>query len=381
LKDKHFALLIPWFMDGALAMVSVAVPLLALRYGATALMLGTIGWVPQLVRFPLCLTSGHLSEKLGRKAIIIPSAIAAIIGSIAISLARNNLQILIPYGIVIVSLGGFYPPLQARIGDVSRRGELTKNLSWFNMGWCIGGAACAMLAAALVAVSLQLVLYVAAAGALTATVLVVLWKARAHPPEELASELESQAVAAAPAYLLFVARMTHFSGFFGEGIVKVLFPKLARSLGWSEATTASVVAVNFIGVGVSMIVCATSPWWRGKVWPQIASQAVFVACGVGMMVTTSTIVASACFFGIGGALGVGYSAALYHGLSSRKNRGKNTGIHEAIVSAAGLASCLLGGWAADRYSLRAPYIMFSVLAAACLITTAVLALRRHEPAA
>lgn len=372
MNDRRYSLLIPWFMDAALSLVQTAVPLLALRLGASAILLGTIGWVAQAVRLPICFTSGRLSERVGRTRFIIPAALVIAAASIGLARSQSTTQVMVLYTVALACIGAFYPPLQALIGDVSRRGELTKNLGSFNIGWCIGGAVAAIGAWWLVAIGLAETLYVAAVGFVVTAVLVAFW----HRATSARTDQEEQAAAAAPqdtGPLLIIARAGLFTGFFGFAVIRMMFPKLGISLGWTESNVAMVVAWVVVGQAAGMLATSASPWWRGRLWPQVMAQVMMLVSGLVICVTSSAVVMGGAFFCAGAALSVAYTAALYHGLSARKAMGKNSGTHEALVAAGGISGCLLGGLVAQGISLRAPYALLAVLAVVCLAVTAMLA--------
>jgi MFS family permease len=355
--------------------MQTAVPFLALQCRATEIMLGRIGWVAEAVRLPICLTSGRLSEKTGRPKIIIPAACVVVLACIGLSQAPSYLHVIIFYTLGIAALGAFYPPLQALIGDVSKRGELTKNLGAFNIGWCVGGASAGLAAGWLIGLGFSVALYVAAASALAAGLLVVLWRTRpARAPRSAEENLvETQEH---PTSLLLVARMGHFTGFFAFAVIRILFPKLGLSFGWPKPEVAVVVAMLLVGQAGGILATSASPWWRGKFWPQMTAQGVMLGCAIVGAIASSPVLLGCAFFGIGAALGVAYTAALYHGLSDRKARGKNTGIHESLVAAGNISGCLLGSLVAQLISPRAPYILLACLAGTCLIATAALS-REH----
>lgn len=368
LKNRIYSLLIPLFMDGSLSLVQTAMPLLAVQLGASAVVLGSIGWISQAVRLPICFTSGHISEKIGRKTLIVPAAISIAIASFIFSKAYSITHVTILYAVIIASIGSFYPPLQAHIGDVSRRGQLTKNLGMFNIGWCVGGGVMAVVAARLIYIGIPTTFIVAAVGCAVAGLLVLFWKAdtagQDEPAEDVADQPEENTK------LLLIARLGHFTGFFGFATIRVLFPKVGIStLHWSEPEVAWAVAFLPIGQGVGMLLTTASPWWRGKLWPQIMAQGIMLVSGLIIAAASSRLFLTPAFFAVGFSLSIAYTAALYHGLAARKKRGKNTGIHEALVAAGGISGCLVGGLLADKISPQAPYIALSILATACLVVT------------
>ena len=371
-KDRFYSFLIPWFSDGAWALATTAAPLLALRFGADAMILGLMGFAAHATRVPLCLTLGRASDRVGRTRIAVPAICIAAAGMVGLGLSWGIVSVGVFYWLLAACAGAFYPPLQALVGDVSRRGQLRKNLGAFNLGWCTGGAVAALAAGWLVFISLPLVAYSGAGAALVAAGLIIAWRSR---PADHAEESPG----AFPDYsgsLLLIARMGHFTGFFGYSVIRNVFPKLGQDLGWSEPTIAKVVAIVLVGQAVGMVAAGFSSWWRGKLWPQLGAQGAMVVAGCGIAVVSSPVLLGSCFLAIGFALSVAYSGALYYSLSSRKDRGRNTGIHETLVSAGYTTGSLIGGFAAQFVAPRAPYLVLAFLAAACMVWTVSLT---HRP--
>lgn len=364
-------------MESGLALLTVAMPLLAVQFGASWMLLGTIGWVAQIVRTPVCFTAGPLSEKVGRAKLIIPAACICGASIAALSFARTNTHIIILYTIAMASIGAFYPSLQALIGDVSERGQLRKNIGMFNVGWCVGGATAALIGRWLVAIGLSKVFIIGGISSAFAAVLVLTWphKPAAHTPENQDTE---SATGEDYGPLLLISRMGHFTGFFGASVIRVLFPKLAlETLHWSQSTVVTSVALLLWGLGIGILIINISPWWRSKLWPQIAAQAIMMISSLGVLFSSSPYILSALFFGFGVAHSVAYTGALYYGLSSRKGRGMNTGIHEGLVAAGSVLGCLLGGIVAQHIAMIAPFVLLSALAGCCIPVSAVLWAKRQ----
>lgn len=384
-------------------LLQTAMPLLAVRLGASWIMLGTIGWVAQAIRTPICFTSGHLSERVGRAAIIVPSAPVCAFMIWAMAGVESLPLLLVLYAVAMASIGAFYPPLQATVGDVSQVGQLRINLGAFNIGWCVGGAVAAWTAGWLVASripallgvgGLSLLFYAGAGCCILAAILYLTW--RAKPVPHVSSTAEQDAVEGQPgaigtefASLLLISRMGHFVGFFGYSIVRILFPKLGISaFGWSEATVAKVVALFLWGLGAGILLTNLSAWWRGKLWPQLAAQCVMLACAVAIALLCLPLMAFArfpyliglLFFIYGVGQSISYTGALYYGLSSRKGKGTNTGIHESLVAAASVSGCLLGGIVAQKIALVAPFVLTAALAGLSVAATCYVWVTRPERA-
>lgn len=359
-------------MDSARAYVqTTAATILAFHYHADAQTLGIIGVVAQSIRLLFCLFSGRVSEKVGRTRIIIPSGILMAIAALGLTQAHNLNQVALFFTLAIVSLGAFYPPFQALIGQVSKVGELTKNLGAFNLGWCLFSAVAALSTRWLIQGGTTIPFYVATVTSLLAAGLVSRWR-RGVPfvknkPELPAPEEHH------PWCVLPIARVGMVASFFGWGIIAMLFPKLANTLNWTDAETTTAVGMLMAGQFVGILLTNWSPWWRGKVWPQVMAQSVMLVCAVILTLASNQYVLDITIFTIGTMVSVTYAAALYHSTSARKKLGKNTGIHESLLAFGNVSGCLVGGVAATQLAPRAPYILFAVVLMATLVSTAVLA--------
>ncbi|MGQ9456543.1 MAG: MFS transporter [Armatimonadota bacterium] len=373
-RDRIYSFLIPWLMDGGIVYLQTAMPLLAVRLGASAFLLGSIGWIAQAFRLPMCLVSGYLSERIGRTKIIVPAAISFAVGCLLMSFAQSAWHVLPFYVIAMSSIGSFYAPLQAFIGDVSKSEELRRNLGAFNMGWCTGSAAAALFTPALVCLGLNITLYVGTFASLLAASLVLSWQR--NPKHELANNTSAQhSQPTNHSSLLLIARIGHFLSYYGYSTIRILFPKYAISgLGWTEVAVTWVTAQHLVGLSLGIIVASASGWWRGKLWPILGAQLIMTGAAGAAALTRIPPLFALTFFAFGIAQSIVYTAALYYSISGTGKRGKNTGIHESLVAAGGISGCLIGGLVADKIGLAAPLKVLSLLG--CLGMIAMLAVRK-----
>lgn len=359
-------------MDGCIGFVQTAIPLLAMRFGASAWFLGMLGWTAQGTRLPVCMTTGMLSEKVGRTRVIIPAAILATLTSIGLAFAANNIQVLIFYVLFMVSVGAFYPSLQAFIGDNSGRGQLRKNLSAFNVGWTVGGSVCTLVAGYMFAAHRAWPFAAAAVVAAGSIWFVRAWS-RLRVSESDDPQVSGYAadpvpsMAVGPGSLLWIARSAHFVGFFGYSAIRSLFPKLGRSLDYSDGTIGLLLGVMLIGQAAGIFIAGAGPWWRGKLWPLVLSLVMAVVSGLAITLVDSKGLYAAAFFVQGTSLGIAYTQALYYGLQARTRMGKNSGIHESLVAAGNISGAFVGGTVAQFISLRAPYAAYAIVSGFVLI--------------
>ena len=220
----------------------------------------------------------------------------------------------------------------------------------------------------LVSIALTLPVYIGAGFCAIATLLVLLWRNKQGEKQDAVSTNESYPPGCDPRVLL-ASRITLFAGCMGFGVVRILFPKLGQHLGWADREIAQTIAFFLGGVAFSLLVSNLWPWWRGKFWPQPVAQGLMLLSGMVAVSTSSRIVLEAAFFVVGIVLALANTASLYHGLSGRKQRGKNTGIHESLIAGGVVVECLIGGVLAQIFSPRAPFALFSALSALSLVAT------------
>lgn len=367
IRTRVFSLAVPACMDGMINCVQVALPLLAIRFGASPWFLGMLGWTSQLVRFPFCLGSGALSDKIGRTRVIIPAAGLAALACGAIGFTHNRFQILPFYILMMASVGAFYPSLQAFIGDHSPKGELRKNLSAFNVGWTVGGSITGLVAGYLLAKWQPLPFALGAGLAFIVVLLVLSWKR--VPVAEKHAENGVIPTDGGPGPFLFIARTGHFLGFFAYSVARLQFPRLGIKMGMSEGTVGLLIGMMLVGQAAGIFIAGAGPWWRGKLWPQVLSQAMMLGSGVLAFMASSPLLFAAAFLIQGTGLGIAYTGALYYGLQARTKMGRNTGIHESLVASGNFMGSFAGGAAAQFISLRAPYLVIAACSLAAIIVS------------
>jgi len=367
-KDSLRSFSVRVMADGAVILVQTSVPLLALKFGASPVLLGVIGWAAMAVRLPFCLAAGSLSDRYGRKIVAVPAAVLFVLASAGVGFSQSNLALLVFYTLLMVANGTFHPPLQSFIGDISARGQLARNVGASNFGW-VGGIALTIFALGwLVDKSLRLPPFIAAVFSIVALVIMVTWR----KPQDIKPDVDSNSTPppAANPRVLLASRIGHFLGFTGFAIIVILFPKLGQYLGWTDKAIAQTVAAMRGGVALGILAANLYPWWRGKFWPQPLAQALMLLFGIIGALSSRQLVLSIAFCGVGATLGIAYTSAMYHGLSGRLKMGKNSGIHESLVSLANITGCLIGGVLAQAFTPRAPFVFFCVLVAFGLVATA-----------
>lgn len=359
LRNKAVSFAGPFIMDGTAFLLLTAIPLLALRCNANTLFMGMIGWVPQACRFPCCFFTGRLSDKVGRLQVLIPALILAFTACVLCTRVNSPTMLLLVLCAFMVANGGFYPTFQASIGDRSRSGELRKNLAFFNGGVTLGGSACAVLSAYLLTMGRNIPFIVAAVMMVILLSVIVRWlrsPIQHHEAESTSTETDG----GGPGIMLPIARMGLFVLYMGYSMGRFVFPDLASRLGMGEHMIGVVAAMVLVGQGCGVLLANVGPWWKGKMWPLIVVQCTAIVSGVLVSAAASPQAFGAAFFLLGMCLGVNYTAALYYGMQLRTNMGRNTSIHESLISGGVIIGSLLGAAIAQYISSKMPYMFFSI---------------------
>lgn len=364
--------------DWAFYLVFTSVPLRAIELGAGPLTLGFLPALSSIVYIIASLTFGRMSDRGGRMRMARVGTISMALGALLLRSAPNlsSLFLFLP----LVSIGGglFWPAIQAELGDRGPGGGLVRRMGFFNVAWSsgkmLGFWTAGHLAQAygasnplLFAVAFELAVFV-----LTPPDRPPAAGSDATPPEQAPGE-------SVRARYRLVSRLANLAAFGVGATLNYQFPKRLFGIGLHAGDLG-----NFLGlVGLwQTLAFALLAWRRGWEWRPavlVATMAAGVISVGALAWARHEALILACAPGIGIATGVAYSASLYHSLHSSEGRGKNTGIHEALLGSGSLFLPLLGGALARSAGLGAPYL----LCAAAFGVVAILAialLRAWRPA-
>jgi MFS family permease len=363
--------------DWAFYLVFTSVPLRAIELGAGPLILGLLPALSSTVYILASLNFGRLSDRGGRMRMARLGAIAMALGAVLLRGAPGLPYLFLFLPLVSVGGGLFWPAIQAELGDRGPASGLVHRMGLFNVAWSSGkmlgfwtaghlaqayGASSPLLIAALFEV---IVLFsipsdrpaAAAAGDVA--------------PEEAPHE-------ALRARYRLISRLANLVAFGVGATLNYQFPKRLFGIGLNAGDLG-----NFLGlVGLWQTVAfALLGWRRGWEWRPSFLIATLVAgmVSVGLLAwARGEALILACAPGIGIATGMAYSASLYHSLHASEGRGRNTGIHEALLGSGAFFLPLVGGALAHATGLGAPYILCAA-AFAVVAIMAVAGLRTWRP--
>jgi len=363
-------------MDMSVAGLMFAISRRAAELGASAGALGLLGATWPLPYIIASLTSGRLSDTMGRRNIAVIGSVVACI--ITFACARTtSIPLLIGLTAVFgLGIGFFWPPVIAWISDGPRGAALHKRLTQFGVAWNMGLLLGFALTGWVFRHWPQLAFDIPALSLVVIIVLLLLPARPHHTREENTFDLPS-----VPAGRGFrkTAWLANFGVRLANAGVAALFPQLAWRLGiGADAHGGLLALINFTAM-LMIAAMQVLTFWHTRLWPLWVAQALCALAAVVIGLSSNMGLFLAAFAVIGVVAGYSYQASIFFTLQEMTEKGKGSGLHEAFLAGGLLTGPLLAGWAGNAFGVRAPYFvsaaaLFVVVAA----QVAVVIWRRRE---
>jgi MFS transporter, DHA1 family, multidrug resistance protein len=353
-------------MDFNFDLVSLAVPLLAISFGASSLQLGFLGALQRFFYILVCPVSGRLSDHWGRKGLAISGAILFGATCLALTQVQNVTSIawVIPW--IGVTLGLFWPALQGWLSDQGESQLLRQSTSLFNLFWSIGSMLGMVLAGVLMRFSGQLPFYVAA-GVATSIALILAgsshkkYRAVSSSPSGDSGPLRESSWDRAQRQ---AALTSIFMVFLVIGGVTTQFPKLATQLGYSTALIG--LTMGFLPLSRTLGFLLFD---RSKASPDISSVLILVKLLLAAAMAVLVVARATVWFMLAFALlGLVYAAIFsfsqYLCLKNPAHAGRRIGYHESSMLGGIVVGSILSGLLAQNLGFRFTFafgILLSVL--------------------
>jgi MFS family permease len=353
--------------DMALYLTMTGVPYKAIALGAGPLVLGLL---PAARALPYSLTtvgagsSTEVGERLRR------ARLTLVLGALAAAslLAVPGVPwIFVLLALIGVALAFFWPAVQASLADLAGEGPMAGNLGWFNIAWSTGKSCGFLVGGWMLAGFGFPALFASAACALLA----VAWLVRTLPRGGGAVSLPPQTIPPGEGSLpepasslrgvgrFRWAAWTANATTFGIGaVLNHQYPKYLEEIGLGEGFFGTYLGGIFAAQTLTFVVLMRTTAWHYRAAPLLLAQVPLV----GMLAALPwlhhplAILATAPLLGCG--LGVTYFASIFYSVASPEDRGRNAGVHEALLGAGAILLPILGGLAAEVSGrLSAPYLL------------------------
>jgi MFS family permease len=353
-------------MDFNFDLVTLAVPLLAISFGASSLQLGLLGALQRFVYILICPISGRLSDHWGRKGLAISGATLFGTTCLALTQVHNVTSIawVIPW--IGVTLGLFWPALQGWLSDQGESQLLRQSTSLFNLFWSTGSMLGMVLAGVLMRFSGQLPFYVAAGVATSIALILAGSSHKAYSAVSSGSngDFGSLRESSWDRAQRQAALTSIFMVFLVIGGVTTQFPKLATQLGYS--TTLIALTMGFLPLSRTLGFLLFD---RSKVSPDISSVLILVKLLLAAAMAVLVVARATVWFMLAFALlGLVYAAIFsfsqYLCLKNPAHAGRRIGYHESSMLGGVVLGSVLSGLMAQNLGFRFTFafgILLSVL--------------------
>jgi MFS family permease len=361
-------------MDGGFFLVLAAVPYKILALGGGSSALGLAPAIGSLVYIVFTQVSGRGSDRWGRSRLCFAgSAILALFSVVAYRVdSLAALMWLMP--LMGIGKALYWPVTQSTVGDLSRPGELARNIGRFNVGWSLGKTAGFLGAGLLLAAyDFRATFLTGTAAVVTAFLLLPKGHLPRVRPDAGAAGSTGPPVLPPPASAAVRRRfrrmgwVANTAAYAAAGILAAHLPRLFTEWGWSEQRFGSFLALLFLTQTVTFTLLAGRVRFAYSAWrllaPQVAATAALAV--LPWLPAFGAVLALAPVLGV--SSGVSYSASIYYSLDTVEGKGRNAGTHESLVGVGGFLPPLVGGILADRLGLlTAPYLLGAALLALAL---------------
>ena len=367
--------------DLALGAVLLSLPLLLIyKFGATSLVLGLFGALGAFAYSSGVVIIGKLSDKFNRRHIIISGCFLFIVVYSILPFLRHLHHVFFIYIFGSISMSMFWPTIQSWLSQGLSKDKLIKSLANFNVCWSAGLMLGFLFAGILFAFS-PAAPFIFGVFVIGGVILVlirqpVISEMRDEPARKVFLETEKDRPEAARKFL-HIAWCANFMSWFLLGVIRNLFPKLGTELGFSSGIIGFFIFLMILAQTIMFFTLGRTQKWHYRLFPIILFQAFAVVALLAMAFSRSGIYFMAAMVFLGLSTGMTYFSSILYSLYGFMDKGKKSGIHEAVIGTGAFFGPLIGGLLASRFGIRAPYITSALLLTAAMAVEVTLFRRRR----
>ena len=378
--EKLILSTVPFSMNVVSGLITLAVPLFAINLGASALVLGELGFASALCYVILTPIFGRLVDHIGYRYLLLFGVLTYFLSSLALSLSSKIYQLFLFIAFVGIAGAMFWPSFEVWLTQMRMRESLLKRVSFFNISWCLGSGIGLLIAGILFEAYSHLPFYFASFLSL-AIIFLIVGKLRKKKRDALSidsggkrmennSFLDSSSSGQNAPFYLYIGWIANFANYFCIGMIRYLFPKLSIHIGIKPSIIGVLLFTVAFFQTVAFYMLGKTERWHYKGTPLILSQ-LLVIFGLVLIFLGSTVISfliAFMFIGVGG--GLIYFSSIFYSLNNLEGKGQKSGIHEAVLGTGLLLGSLVGGAIAEAFTLRSPYVLaiFVIGAAICVET-------------
>ncbi len=323
---------------------------------------------------------GTLSDRIGRKKLIIPGIILLLMSStVCLIVPFGRGVFLSMYWLSALSLGMIHP---ATIAWINRGEEKTNhsrsvsgNLIRFCIAWNLGVLSSQFFGGKLFTIGPEIPLFCAAILALANLIVVIVLSRTATDESRAAPDgdriAEETPVAAEPhidshasgidisSTFVRLSWLANIGGAFSVSTILHLFPQLAVSLGVPADQHGTILALMRVMVICVYLVLHSTRFWQYRFGANLTVQACAIAGLISIYFAQSPVHLYFGVLGIAILIGFDYFSGIYYGNTGHgdEKRGFASGMHEASLGLGIAAGSAAGGVLGEVIGDRVPYLL------------------------
>jgi len=359
--------------------------------GAGLLRMGMVGGGLALMQAAGSMAAGPLSDRFGRRRLILGGILLALAGVGGSLLARADTWLYFGcYWAVGLALGSTYAPLIAWLNQgrrdssaLARARGISRTAVRFCLAWNTGLIFGQLAGGWLFPYGRHWPMALAGVAALINLCLLLRTGRQPTRPAAPAPQDDPEPSAGRQASVAFrrMAWVANLGGTFSVGIIFHLFPKLAENLGIPSEHHGMMLALRRAAVIGTFLLMHAFGFWRYRFYPSLILQ---VAAVGGLLVLTwahHVGILTAGLTGLAVLAGYNYFASLFYSSDAGTDhrRGLASGIHEATLLLGLSAGAVAGGLAGEFWGVRAPYVLAACVICVLIVPQIVLYVRRVRP--
>jgi len=298
-EKLNFKLILPVFVIVLIDLLGLTIiipllPLYAASYGANAFVIGALGAAYPIMQFVGAPILGRLSDRFGRRPILVLSQIGTFVGFIILGLS-NTLLLLFISRIIDGISGANIATAQAVITDNTTEKTRTQGLGLIGAAFGLGFIIGPVIAFATLALSnnnYNMVAFVAAAFSLFSILLTWFWLEESHPPEKRGTNkissfgFKAMIEALRNPQVGFLLALMFFQQFAFGGFEQLLALFTLNRLGMNASSNAGLFV--YIGIIVVMVQGYFVGKWSRKLGDRWLVIMGLLVLGIGLLVSAFT---------------------------------------------------------------------------------------------
>lgn len=365
---------VAFLQDFAVAAMSLGIQFLGIKLDASTQMLGVLPAASAIAYTVGCVVSGQVSDRWGRRRPAMLSCFATGVIWLLMSRATSPLHLLVLYPMSGAALSLMWPAAQAWLGELcgDNSKRLSRTISLFNVFWSAGLMGGTLLAGWMWRWGVQWPFVIPALISFASMGILYL-----TPPGQRAGTVAPPTVTHVPfettRLFLLLAWVGNFASWFLRATIGASFPKLGHTLGFPDTVISSLSSISTLALCLMFGLSRVTQRWQYHL-----RVLLFVEfTGIISMVIVWRALTPA-MFALGFALcglccAVTYVSSLSYALhGTSANRGKRSGLHEAVLGLGIIVGPLVAGFLGEHLDLHAPFLACAVVIGLAMVAQVVI---------